>query len=101
MFDTVNWIYFDINNYKDDYIDDGTARMLMWEDIMDQIKTLMKNNFIAVIKDLDKDLIAIEFNPNNQFIKSDAVNPYWMRQVEYDEYISSKEEVEDFYRKLP
>lgn len=102
MFDVVNWLLFDIKNYIDDCIDEDMARILMWEDILDQMKSLLKNHYIAVLKDLDKDLVVIEFNPdNNHFEGNDIVNPYWMPKSEYSNWVAAALEKEDFYRKLP
>ena len=101
MFDVVSNIYFDVNRYVTDDLSVGEARRCMYDDILKQIKILLKNRCIAVIKELDDDLISIEYNFNNDIVTENSVNPYWLKEEEYNSIINKEKEIEDFYNKLP
>ena len=62
---------------------------------------MLKNKYTTVIKELDEDLVIIEYNFNNDYIKTDATNPYWLTPEEYKALIRQEERRKEFFSKLP
>ena len=101
MFNEVNKIYFEILNYEKRYGQKDMAREYMYYDIHDTLDMLLQNKYIVVVKEMDEDLVVIEYNFNNDYIKSDAVNPYWLTEKEYNRIHLQKERLQEFFKKLP
>ena len=109
MFDTVNKVYFEIYNYVNSEELPGNskdrpgnmAREYMYDDIHEFIEILLKNKYTIVVKELDKNLVVIEYNFNNDYIKTDATNPEWLTPEEHKYVTNHRKRREEFLRKLP
>lgn len=101
MFDTVNKIYFEVLNYEKKYNSRSMGRDYMYDDIHNTLDMLLQNKYLAVVKELDEDLVVIEYNFNNDYIKTDAPNPYWLLPVEYEKFCKQEERRKEFLRNLP
>ena len=101
MFREVNKIYFEVLNYEKKYNSRSMGRDYMYDDIHDTLDMLLQNKYLAVVKELDEDLVVIEYNFNNDYIKTDATNPEWLTPEERTYVINHRKRKEEFLRKLP
>lgn len=99
----MNVVEFSIDNYVDDNTSLNGARLLMINDVIFFINTLLNNKYIAVIKENQDDLITVEYEYSNYHYENqiDTKNPYWITKSDYYTILSNKKMEKEFYNKLP
>lgn len=94
----VNVILFDTDNY----LDGGVfmleeAREFMLEDIYDLIKICINNDYVAVIKPFEKDIVQVQFNRDSALSSS----PMWLTHEEKNKIIKMRTDKDEWSLKLP
>ncbi len=99
----MNVVEFSIDNYTNDNTSLNESRLLMINDVIFFINTLLNNKYIVVIKENQDDLITVEYEYSNYHYENqiDTKNPYWITKSDYYTILSNKKMEKEFYNKLP
>lgn len=108
-FNKINELIFDVTSYLDEEgvspvheeISLSEARDLMYDDIGQFIRMLMKNKYVATVWGLDEDLMKLEFNFDNNQFKSHAIYPIWVTKEEHNMIEEARKKEEERMLKLP
>lgn len=108
-FNKINEVIFDVTSYLSeegvslvhDEISLSEARDLMYYDVGQFIRMLLKNKYVLTVWGLDEDLMKLEFNFDNTQFKSHATYPIWVTKEEHDMIEEARKKEEERMLKLP
>lgn len=100
-FNKINEVIFDVASYLDEEISLSEARDLMYNDIGQFIRMLMKNKYVVTVWGLDEDLLKLEFNFDNTQFKSHAIYPIWVTKEEHGMIEEERKKEDRRMLKLP
>lgn len=87
----VNRMTFNPEKYKNE--------VEMWKDITSFMQTLLKNEYVMVVREEDFGIIEVEYNYDERKDCYGSANPYWISQDEYINILDIRDgdEGEDSY----
>ena len=71
------------------------ANKAMWEDITKLLNVLFTNDYIAVVYQDEIGIVVVQFEHDERKDAWGCVNPYWMTEEDYYEYMCNKEECDE------